>query len=127
MTTMIKTNLAFILITILLLTACAPDAEQSPTEAPSAATLPQPTATVSIPTAPASSPAAESEVDPGATPVETAPIAATETSPATVPEESEAPQESETTVAVSGRTEHGAYFLGRADAPVTIIDYSDFL
>jgi hypothetical protein len=30
-------------------------------------------------------------------------------------------------VVVNGRTDDGAYFLGRADAPVTIIDYSDFL
>lgn len=30
-------------------------------------------------------------------------------------------------ITVNGRTSDGAYFLGREDAPVTIIDYSDFL
>jgi hypothetical protein len=28
---------------------------------------------------------------------------------------------------ISGQTEEGAYFLGDANAPVTVIDYSDFL
>ena len=30
-------------------------------------------------------------------------------------------------VAINGRSAEGAYFLGREDAPLTIIDYSDFL
>ena len=64
-----------------------------------------------------------------ATPTDSAPPTATADAPtaneptATIP--AEAPTEA--AVAVNGRTDDGAYFLGRADAPVTIVDYSDFL
>lgn len=39
----------------------------------------------------------------------------------------EAPTATAPPVAVNGRSADGAYFLGREDAPLTIIDYSDFL
>jgi protein-disulfide isomerase len=35
--------------------------------------------------------------------------------------------ESVNTAVVSGRTADGAFFLGAPDAPITLIDYSDFL
>jgi hypothetical protein len=31
------------------------------------------------------------------------------------------------TAVVSGRTEEGAFFYGNPNAPITLIDYSDFL
>ncbi len=42
------------------------------------------------------------------------------------PSESALPLPGETGV-VYGRTDEGAFFQGAADAPVTLIDYSDFL
>lgn len=51
--------------------------------------------------------------------------------PTTLPPTKPAPTiaaEEETEVAVAyGRTPEGAYFKGAANAPVTLIDYSDFL
>jgi hypothetical protein len=67
------------------------------------------------------------------------PTAAATTAPAATVATSEAPAEAEPTAAppveetavpevvMSGRIEAGAFFLGAADAPVTMIDYSDFL
>ena len=52
--------------------------------------------------------------------------AATEVTDADAHDTSTAAEDTALTV-TSGRTEDGTYFRGAADAPVTIIDYSDFL
>jgi hypothetical protein len=41
--------------------------------------------------------------------------------------EPEAPVEETDSVVISGRIDEGAFFLGDPNAPVTLIDYSDFL
>ncbi len=60
--------------------------------------------------------------------------APTEEATVEAPTETAAPTEetpveptTEVEVAVNGRTDDGAYFMGRADAPVRMIDYSDFM
>lgn len=65
---------------------------------------------------------------PAATPTAgetTAPTAAAQESPAAT--SPPAPAGEEPPAVVFGRTDDGVFFHGAADAPVTLIDYSDFL
>ncbi len=112
------------LLTLLLLASCAPQTatQQAATtisEAALPATATQATATVT------SQPRATPSTD------HMPPTAGASTPEATA---SATPQTQETWVATtpppvptSGRTDDGAYFMGREDAPLTMIDYSDFL
>jgi hypothetical protein len=71
-------------------------------------------------------PGAES-APPGSEPQELpAPAEETADSPTEEPPIAEAPEVTGPVI-VSGRTEEGAFFLGDVNAPVTLIDYSDFL
>ena len=80
----------------------APSIAESPTTQPTATTAA--TASVAVATA--------EPVAPTAVPTSSEPVAA-----ATVPP----------TLVTSGRLPEGAFFLGSPDAPITMIDYSDFL
>lgn len=105
-----------------------PVSERASTPAPIDPTAPitvapVPTTTASAPAtetrvlSPTSPPAAETETAPGRSPS----TATLESGPTTEPTATEA------AVATSGRTEDGYFFRGRADAPVTLWDFSDFL
>ncbi|MBE2223941.1 MAG: hypothetical protein IAF02_20540 [Anaerolineae bacterium] len=73
-----------------------------------------PTAVIPSPTTASSSPTA---VPTNAPPAEPTAIPTSEPTAEPAPE----------TAVIAGRTEEGAFFLGAVDAPVTMIDYSDFL
>jgi hypothetical protein len=110
---------------ILLLAACGGSDVQRLATAP-VATGEQPTAvspTETVAAAPTTVPSATAPAQPA--------TAATDDSGAeTLPTEAPAiaaTATEEPSVAVNGRTADGAYFMGREDAPLTIIDYSDFL
>ena len=49
------------------------------------------------------------------------------TEEATAEPEAEIAEETPSRIVEIGRTEEGVYFIGAEDAPVTVIDYSDFL
>ncbi len=105
-----------------LLAACAPAAEEPPAVEATAVSQTVPTAAptnTSLPptTTPAAATVAEATAD---TPSTFTPVP-TE-SPLVLPTATP-----ETAVVMFGRTSEGAYFHGDPDAPVTIIDYSDFL
>lgn len=117
-------TICLLLVSWLVMSACAADAPPpSPSAAPdamptsSATALPLAEATDS-PTAPTPS-TPSSEASPTEPPTATLPA---EPPASATPEPTRTPE-----VVVNGRTADGAYFLGRLDAPVTIIDYSDFL
>ncbi len=116
-------------LVLLALGACAPGAEPQSEESLIAAT-PVPTdpplaeaATESPPTA---VPTEAAPGEPTAIPTEAPPV-----EPTAVPtfEPTELPTEEPEveTAVVAGRIDDGAFFLGDLDAPVTMIDYSDFL
>ncbi|PIE82388.1 MAG: hypothetical protein CSA11_00705 [Chloroflexi bacterium] len=97
-------------IVLSALVACAPNAEPQPEENAAVASP--------IPTEP---PVVETAT---ALPPTTQPTAQQPTAqPTALPTEE---PEMETAV-IAGRTDEGAFFLGDPAAPVTIIDYSDFL
>ena len=115
-------------IILLALVACAPGAEPesevsvvtaSPeaTESPLTEVVTEPSPTVSSP--PTAVPTNEPPAEPTAVPTD-API--TEE-----PTEIAAEEPAAETAVVAGRLDDGAFFLGAVDAPVTMIDYSDFL
>ena len=85
--------------------------------APDVTTTASPPPTETRALSPTAQPAAETETPPSASD----PTAPTESTPATEP------TATEEAVATSGRTEDGYFFRGRADAPVTLWDFSDFL
>ena len=114
------------IIFVLLLTACSADQIEPPT----AAASPTSQALV-LEDAPAvASPAPTSTAPPSATPLPTAetvdePVASVEAVTPTV--QSSPISEPELLQVISGQTAEGAFFLGAPDAPITVIDYSDFL
>jgi len=83
-------------------------------------TLPPPAATVAQPPAPTAA---------GAHPTPTsAPVASPATAPATSPAVAqETPPSAPPSSAAPAVTEDDHYYLGAADAPVTMIDFSDFM
>ncbi|PID85487.1 MAG: hypothetical protein CSB13_07915 [Chloroflexi bacterium] len=97
-------------IVLLALAACAPNAEPQPEENAAVAS-PVPTEPPMVETATALPPTAQQPTDP------------LTDQPTALPTEE---PEMETAV-IAGRTDEGAFFLGDPAAPVTIIDYSDFL
>ncbi len=117
-------------IVLLALVACAPSAEpeseirvvvaspeatnsplQEVATEPPPAVLSSPTAVLSLPTA---VPTNEPPAQPTAIPTD---------EPVNEPTAIVSPP----TAVIAGRTDEGAFFLGAVDAPVTMIDYSDFL
>ncbi len=99
------------------LIACAPTAETAVTPQPSpetaalaTETMPPPVVTSATAVAVATQPVTES------------PTPSAETEPTTAVE-----ADADEGDVISGRTEEGAFFLGDPNAPITHIDYSDFL
>lgn len=125
---MTRNRLCLALVAILFLVSCTPDDTQSPVEVQATAP-PQPTETAARPVDAPTSTMATADPAPTNAPtiVESTATSTSEPTEVPDPEMTEAPEDAPAEVAVNGRTEDGAYFLGRADAPVTIIDYSDFL
>lgn len=103
-----------LLICLLWLAACTPAGESpTPTAAPTASlttSSPSPLPPISLPT---TTPAGANNPTPLPT-LTREPTAVATATPA-------GPQ------IITGRTADGAYFIGATDAPVTLIDYSDFL
>lgn len=108
-----------LLILVLMLTACAvqPPAAQPPTDEVEASALPQPDVRTPEPTRSASAAVPEASTTPEAA-VPTAAEPAAEITTEDQPLYDGIP---------TGQTEQGFPFLGQPDAPVTVIDYSDFL
>lgn len=112
------------LLCFLLLAACAPSAEETPPTATTVAPTPAglPTMVTTVP--PAATEAAATEATAGAPAPTTAASAAT-ASPSdepAMPAATAAPSGP-----IAGRNDDGTFFYGAAGAPLTLIDYSDFL
>ncbi len=108
-----------ILIVLLMLAACTPESAEEPvaTAVPPTPTVAQ---AVELPTAVPTSPPTAEPALPEATEQPLAELPPTELPPTAVPE-------TETLEIVYGRNQEGAFFHGNPDAPVTLIDFSDFL
>lgn len=100
---------------IVLLTACAPTTETAVSPQPSPTTAVPPTATVPPPV-----------ITETVTEVAAATAVPEPTQPVSDPTTTETQTVEEVGV-ISGRTAEGAFFLGDPNAPITHIDYSDFL
>lgn len=118
-------------IVLLVLVACGPTVEPENEEGVAVASTEPPLAEVATelpPTTVSSSPTAVSE-PPTAVPTDVPP-----TEPTAIPTDQpviEPPVPTEEpaleTAVIAGRIDEGAFFLGAPNAPVTMIDYSDFL
>lgn len=104
-----KKILPMILLAALWLSACGGAAEPA---------APAPTATEAAAVQPTEPPAEEPTTEPASQPT---------TEPATEPTEEIAAAETEDWSTVEGKTDDGRTTLGNPNAPVTMIDYSDFL
>lgn len=107
---------------VIWLAACAPAAETPDPSPVAQATAVSPTSQptdppTAVPTATAVIPRPSTPAPPTAVPTDPPP------EPTGVPTDEPAPEPA----IIAGRTEEGAFFLGSPDAPVTMIDYSDFL
>lgn len=118
----------FYLCLLLLISVSCSSPPQTPTVRPpqndplSPATPTAQATTVSAPSVTENAPSINTTGSPSPTASPTDTPVPTQSAPAADDASPEAP-----TVALSGRTADGAYFLGREDAPLTIVDYSDFL
>ncbi len=108
-----KSTILFLLCGLILLAGCSTAAESVEPTAVVAAV--EATATVAPPTATAPPP---DVIAATVAPPPTATLPATDTPVA---------DNDPSSAVVFGRTDDGAYFHGSPDAPVTLIDYSDFL
>ena len=126
-----KAKVLFILLGLMALVACAPAAGTTPGPA---AVLPVATQTIPPPvvdTAPPARPPTSAPAGPPPSPTATMdqPPAAAPTAAPSVPTVTATAAEEPAAAGevIYGRTAEGAYFHGAAGAPVTLIDYSDFL
>jgi len=128
-----------LLTAALLLAACTGAAESPPTTpTPAPAT---PTAVAVQPATPTPAPTATEPAEPTALATPVVPPTAPPTATAQALEDNEAPSETEVEaeteepapaeavnwLEVEGKTADNLAYLGNPDAPITIIDYSDFL
>lgn len=112
----------YISFLIFLLVACSTPEPTAVSPTPTTPPTPPTTATaVSQSTLP---PATIAPTQPAATASATAVVAETAVSTATTLPTATAPTQP---VITAGRTDDGAYFRGDPNAPITMIDYSDFL
>lgn len=121
-------RIAFVVL-LFLLAACTAETAVDPVLEPTVTAVP-PTAAAAMetiePTAVTSTSLSTSPTNPPEPTAEPAPAEPTQPPP-TEPSPIAAVGDEPEIVVEYGRTEEGAYFKGAADAPVTLIDYSDFL
>lgn len=124
-----KKSVLILPLVLLALVACAPNIEpesENVAVAPEPTHLPQEAETVPPPTAVLLPPTAvPTEAPP--TPPTAIPITQPTDEPAAEPTDVPTSEPAAETAVVAGRTDEGAFFFGVPDAPVTMIDYSDFL
>jgi hypothetical protein len=112
------------LLLVILLAGCAPAAEFSePDGSPTVPAVVQPAETTSLPVVVTATEVVGETSTPATTTTatETKPTATTAATPTASPTLAPTP------AVTFGRTDEGAFFHGAPDAPVTLIDYSDFL
>ncbi len=111
----------FFLISLFALAACTAEAVEEPA---ATAVTSTPLGTSPAPTAVPPTPTIVQIAEATAVPTETPPPA---DEPAPSPQPPTAAPEVEPIVVEYGRTAEGAFFHGAETAPITLIDYSDFL
>lgn len=123
-----KKSILILPIVLLALVACAPGAEPDPEEN-SAIASPDPTSPTLVEATTEPPPTTVSEpttvVSTTAPPAQ--PTAMPTEEPIMQPTELPTEEPAVETAVLAGRLDEGAFFLGAVDAPVTMIDYSDFL